>query len=74
MRPALVALTALAVLAVAACRTSQSAASNDDTVQPPNEIGQEQIQTVPAEPPGPGEPMGDPFETTDAGTPDAGMP
>ena len=72
MRPALAALTALAVLAVAACRTSQSAASNDDTVQPPNEIGQEQIQTVPAEPPGPGEPMGDPF--ADAGTPDAGVP
>jgi hypothetical protein len=72
MRPALTALAALAILAAAACRTSQSAASNDDTRQPPNEIGQEAIQTVPAEPPGPGEPMGDPF--ADAGTPDAGMP
>ncbi|MBF5043185.1 hypothetical protein FGE12_12370 [Aggregicoccus sp. 17bor-14] len=77
MRPALAALAALAVLATAACRTTQPAASNDDTRQPPNEVGQEQVQTVPAEPPGPGSPMGDPFEdagTRDGGAPDAGMP
>jgi hypothetical protein len=72
MRRPLVALAVLAVLAAAACRTTQKAASNDDTREPPNEMGQESIQTVPAEPPGPGEPMGDPF--ADAGTPDAGMP
>jgi len=72
MRATLVALATFAVLAAAACRTSQSAASNDDSVQPGNEMGQEQVQTVPAEPPGPGEPMGDPF--ADAGTPDAGTP
>ncbi len=74
MRPAFVALATLAVLAAAACRTTQKAASNDDKREPPNEMGQEQIQTVPAEPPGPGEPLGDPFETTDAGTPDGGVP
>lgn len=72
MRATLVALATLALLAAAACRTSQQAASNDDSVQPTNEIGQERIQTVPAEPPGPGEPLGDPF--ADAGTPDAGLP
>lgn len=70
MRPTPAALAALVLLSAAACRTSQRAASNDDTRQPPNEVGQESIQTVPAEPPGPGEPMGDPF--ADAGTPEAG--
>jgi hypothetical protein len=72
MRHALAALAALALLSAAACRTPNKAASNDDTREPTAEIGQESIQTVPAEPPGPGEPMGDPF--ADAGTPDAGMP
>ena len=72
MRTALAALAAVAVLAAAACRTPNAAGSNDDSVHTPNEMGQERIQTVPAEPPGPGEPMGDPF--ADAGSPDAGSP
>lgn len=68
MRQAMGAALFLGLLVVAGCRTTQPQGQGEDVVAPSDSpvMGQEPIQTVPNEPPGPAEPM----PLTDAGVTD----